>query len=249
MSAKNIAKVFIAIAVISVVALAVFLLVGIVTGEDSDTVALDVQPQDHGGAALARPNFIEVTTQFRIPQLDLRGYELCHFEVESWFLERINYHREAFGIHPYTVLPAAAITAIEHSIDMRDNNISGNAASDGRTHQERHHRWFGEGRTRVTSSSTRVRTFNGPVTREDVHAFVDDIRNGDNVEAFLLNPTYYYIGVGLAVQANGRGRLTITMASKEGMRAAHHARTAEGRIEYREAYLAYVRENRGWVAP
>ena len=30
-------------------------------------------------------NAIEVTVQFVIPPLDLRGYDLCHFEAQQWF--------------------------------------------------------------------------------------------------------------------------------------------------------------------
>jgi len=196
------------------------------------------------------PNSIEFLSHFLIPnQLDMRGYELCHFEVSGWFLERINYHRENFGVHGYTFYAPALVTSIEHSLDMRDNNFTANAASDGRTHQQRHDRWFGAGRTRVTSSSVRARNVDGPITREQVNVIVDGIATDQHAEAFLLNPTYYYIGIGFSITAAGRGMLSITMSTGEGQRTAHHARTVEQREQHRLAYLARVREQRGWVAP
>jgi len=189
---------------------------------------------------------IEVTTHFFIPPLDLRGYDLDHYEVEEWFLRRINYHRVNYGIHPYTIYAPASVTSIEHSLDMRENNFSGNNASDGRTHQQRHDRWLGQARTRVTSASTRSRRIDGPLTREQVNEIVDSIVAAETAEAFILNPTYYYIGIGFSIQRNGRGRLSITMVGKEGLRAAHRARTPEERDQHREEYLARVREERGW---
>ena len=193
------------------------------------------------------PNSLEYTTHFIIPELDLRGYDLDHFEVTLWFLDRINYHRENFGIHPYSFLTEAMITSLEHTLDMRNNNFVNNRASDGRTHQQRHDRWFGADRTRVTSSSVRGRQIHGPMTREQADAIVDGIMGDDTAEAFILNPTYYYIGIGFSVNAQGRGKLSITMSTGEGKRAAHHARTSEQRVEHRLEYLAEVRARRGWT--
>ena len=196
-----------------------------------------------------RPNSIEVTTQFYIPQLDLRGYPLNHFEFERWFLERLNFHREEYGLHPYAIYPAAAVTSIEHSLDMRNNNFSANTSSDGRTHQQRHDRWFGVGRTMVTSAHSSSHRITGQLTQEDVIRIVDTILARESTHSFLMNPTYYYIGIGFSIQAGGMGRLSITMATGHGERAAHHARTAAQREEHRQQYLERVRYERGWTPP
>ena len=192
-------------------------------------------------------NTIEITTHFYVPPLDLRGYEMNHFEVEQWFLVRINYHRENYGLHPYNLYPAAVVTSIEHSLDMRDNNIGTQASSDGRTHQERHHRWFGYARTKVTSSHVSSHTVSdGPLTHEGVVEIVDRILQNERTFSFIMNPTYYYIGIGFSIQANARGRLNITMATNYGERAAHRARTMSEREEHRLQYLEMVRRERGW---
>ena len=194
-------------------------------------------------------NTINLETHFRyfVPPLDLRGYDLNHFVVEQWFLERINYHRENYGIHPYELYPAAVVTSIEHSLDMRDNNIGTQASSDGRTHQERHHTWFGYDRTMVTSSHVSSHNVgDGPLTQDGVVEIVDNILQTESTFSFIMNPTYYYIGVGFSIQANGRGRLNIVMASKHGQRDAHRARTMAEREEHRLQYLEKVRRKRGW---
>ena len=190
---------------------------------------------------------LEVTRQFHIPALDLRGLPLDHFQVEQWFLERINYHREAYGIHPYELYLPATITSIEHSLDMRDNEFGEAAASDGRTHQERHDRWMGDDRTMVTSAHTSTHEVQGLITQESVNEIVDRIFERERSRSFLLNPTYYYIGIGFSVQTNGTGRLSITMATRAGERDAHRARTGEERVEHRENYLERVRAERGWT--
>ena len=193
-------------------------------------------------------NIVEITREFYIPPLDLRGYELDHFEVEQWFLERINYHREAYGLHPYELYLPATITSIEHSLDMRNNEFGGIEASDGRTHQQRHDRWFGVYRTKVTSAHASNHELEpGPLTREGVNEIVDRIVVRERTRDFLMNPTYYYIGIGFSVQADGRGRLSITMASQPDERAAHRARTPEEREIHRQEYLERVREERGWT--
>ena len=203
-------------------------------GQSRDFRSLYAQPRD--------------ANEFVIPPLDLRGYALEHQEMEQWFLQRLNYHRVNYGIHPYEIYRPAAVTSIEHSLDMRDNDFSRNVASDGRTHQERHHRWLGYHRTKVTSAhSSSHNVAAGPLTQEGVNAIVDRIINGENSRAFLLDPTYYYIGVGFSIAANGRGRLSITMATVDGRRAAHRARSVEERQIYREEYLARVRAERGWT--
>lgn len=191
-----------------------------------------------------RGNSIEVTVEWEIPLLDLRGYPLCHFEVEGWFLERINYHRENLGMHPYVLYAPAVVTSLEHSLDMRDNNFSGNVASDGRTHQQRHDRWFGVGRTKVTSAHSSSHTIEGAFTRERAHEIIDG--RSERSGTFMFNPTYYYIGIGFSIQENGRGRLSITYATQAGEREAHRARTPGERQEHMEAHLERVRYERGW---
>jgi len=193
-------------------------------------------------------NIIMVTTEFYIPQLDLRGYEMNHYQVQEWFLERINYHRASEGIHGYVFYTPAIVTSIEHSLDMRDNNFSRNVASDGRTHQERHHRWMGYARTRVTSAHSSSHTVSdGPLTQDCVIEIVDRVFDREESRDFLMNPTYYYIGIGFSIQANARGRLSVTMSTPEGQREAHRARTQAQRAEHREEYLQIVRERSGWV--
>jgi len=193
-------------------------------------------------------NIIMVTVPFYIPPLDLRGYELNHFEIQEWFLEHINYHRAAEGIHGYEFHTPAIVTSIEHSLDMRDNNFGRNAASDGRTHQQRHHRWIGYTRTRVTSAhSSSHEVSEGPLTSDCVAEIVDRIMNVERSRDFLLNPTYYYIGIAFSIQENAMGRLSVTMAGLEGERAAHHARSQAERAEHRERYLEMVRERTGWT--
>jgi len=181
---------------------------------------------------------------FEIPQLDLRGYEIDHFQIEQWFLERINYHREEYGIHPYELYTPAVVTSIEHSLDMRDNNFGRNAASDGRTHQQRHDRWLGVDRTKVTSAHSSTHTVEGYLTQQRVMEIVDNVINTEASRNFIMNPTYYYIGIGFSIQHDDRGRLSITMASQPDKREAHRARTPEEREEYRQAYLEMVRANR-----
>ncbi|MCL2373542.1 MAG: CAP domain-containing protein [Defluviitaleaceae bacterium] len=198
------------------------------------------------GTAMAQDNTIEVTVQFYIPQLDARDYELDFFEMEGWLLERINQRREQYGIHPYDTYNALRVTAIEHSLDMRDNNFSRNAASDGRTHQERHDRWLGVLRTKVTSSHSSSHWVEGPLTRARAHEIIDSILNNETTHEFIMNPTYHYLGIGFSIQQNGRGRLNITMASQPNERAAHRARTPAQREEHRQQTLESVREERGW---
>ena len=187
---------------------------------------------------------------FVIPPLDLRGYELDHFEMEQWFLQRINYHRENYGLHPYEIYVPARITSIEHSLDMRDNAFSNTASSDGRTHQQRHHRWFGYRRTKVTSAASSTHNVPaGPLDQSVVNVIVDRICGWENTGHFLRNPTYYYLGIGFSIDEDGQGRLNLTMVSQDNQRAAHHARTADERVAHRQAYLERVREERGWVEP
>lgn len=192
-------------------------------------------------------NTIIVTTPFYIPILDLREYQMDHFEVEQWFLERVNYHRDNYGVHPYTLYGPAVVTSIEHSLDMRTHRFSGNDASDGRTHRERHDVRFGHGRTLVTSTFSSSQQVEGKVTRDFVHYFVDRLFEDEARHEFLMNPTYYYIGFGFSVDARGLGFLCVTMASPHGERAAHHARTPEEREAHRLEYLERVRRERGWT--
>ena len=199
-----------------------------------------------GTVMASQDNTIEVTVQFYIPQLDLRGYELDFFEMEGWFLERINHHRELYGVHPYDTYNPLRVTSIEHSLDMRDNNFGRNVASDGRTHQERHDRWIGVLRTKVTSSHSSSHWVEGELTRESAFGIVDTILANETTFDFIMNPTYYYLGIGFSIQDNGRGRLNITMASQANERAAHRARTPEQREEHRQLALERIRRERGW---
>lgn len=200
-------------------------------------------------ARAADAPMVTAMMNFFVPQmqLDLRGYELCQFEMQEWFLERINEQREAYGLHPYELYTPAVLTSIEHSMDLRDNDMSGNRSSDGRTHQQRHDRWMGLDRTKVTSAhSSSHWVTEGEFTRADARNIANRILSNEGTFSFLMNPTYYYIGIGFSIQENGRGRLSITMATRDGERAAHRARTAAQRTAHREAYLQAVREARGW---
>ena len=181
----------------------------------------------------------------RIPPLDLRGYDLNFSKMQDWFFDRINYHRENYGIHSYSFYAPAIITSIEHSLDMRDNNFSSNISSDGRTHQQRHDRWFGINRTRVTSSHVSSHWIpNSEMNREIAYDIIDRIMENETTHNFIMNPTYYYIGIGFSIQENGRGRLNIIMASNEGERAAHLARTPAEREAHRIEYLERIRIER-----
>ena len=194
----------------------------------------------------ARTGFSETQISL-IPPLDLRGFPLDHFEVEQWFLERLNIHREAYGIHPYELNLAATLTSIEHSLDMREHSFIRNASSDGRPHQERHDKWLGVDRDVVTSTLVASHSFTGPVTREAIHEFVDSLFEREDRRSFILNPTYYYIGVGLSVNEEGTGRVTFTFTSAPGEREAHRSRTTEEIEAHRQEYLERVRRERGWM--
>ena len=184
-----------------------------------------------------------------IPTLDLRGFPLDHFEVEQWILERLNLHREEYGLHPYELNLAGTLTSIEHSLDMREHRFTRNAASDGRGHQERHDKWFGVDRDVVTSSLVASHSFQGPITRESIYDFVDSLFEREDRHYFIQNPTYYSIGIGFSVDEGGTGRLSLTFASAPGERAAHQARSYEERIPHRQEYLERVRRERGWTPP
>ena len=192
-------------------------------------------------------NIIMVSTPFYIPPLDLRGYQMDHFEVEQWFLERINYHRDNYGVHPYSTYAPATVTSIEHSLDMRTHRFSGNEAYDGRSHRERHDVRFGYGRTLVTSTFSSTHRVEGELTRDIVIDFVDLMLEDDARHHFLMDPTYHYIGFGFSIDEEGLGFLCVTMASPHGERAAHHARTPEEREAHRQETLERVRKERGWT--
>jgi len=103
-------------------------------------------------------------------------------------------------------------------------------------------------RTVVTSAhSSSHRISDGPLTRDCANEVVDRILGVEASRDFLLNPTYYFIGIGFSIQANGMGRLSITMTSQPGERAAHRARTQAERAEHRQQYLEMVREHNGWT--
>ena len=191
-----------------------------------------------------------VPMRLEVPALDMRGYPLAQSDIDQWFLERINYHRVNFGIHPFEIYLPSKAAAIEHSLEMTRYDFTDNRALDGRTHQERHDRWYGINRTRVTSSSVRtIRNIEGQLTREMVHGFVDKYYFGENddpYESFIMNPYYFYIGIGFSINERGVGRLCISWSSQPGYRADHRARGAEERVVFRQNYLEKVREERGW---
>jgi len=193
-------------------------------------------------------NTINITIPFHIPPLDLRGYEMNHFEVEQWFLNRINYHRVQYGLHAYMLYTPAIVISIEHSLDMRDNCFVAHSASDGRSHQQRHDRWMGVLRTRVTSSHVSSHMIDyGIFTQEYAMAIVDELLLNVWIHYFIMNPSYRYIGIGFSIQESGRGKLSITMASNEGERQAHWNRTTEERIAHRLSELERVRQEIGWI--
>jgi len=78
---------------------------------------------------------------------------------------------------------------------------------------------------------------------------IDRIMGRENTHNFLMNPTYYYIGIGFSIDENGRGRLCIAMATQDNQRIAHRARTVAEREAHRQAYLERVREERAWIEP
>lgn len=201
----------------------------------------------NAGEQVTETNTIEITVPFHIPPLDLREYDFNFFEIEQWFLDKINTERELYGVHPYAIYAPATVIAIEHSLDMRNNNFGRNAASDGRTHQQRHDRWMGVSRTKVTSSHSSSHWIEGELTPQRVHEIVDSILSNELTHYFIMNPTYYYIGIGFSIQSNGRGRLNLTMASLPNERASHRARTLEQRAEHRQSELERIRNERGWT--
>ena len=191
-----------------------------------------------------------VPMRLEVPALDKRGYPLAQADIDQWFLERINYHRVNFGVYPFEIYLPSKAAAIEHSLEMTRYGFTDNKAADGRTHQQRHDRWYGVNRTRVTSSSVRTfRDIEGPLTREMVHGFVDRYYFGENTDpytSFIMNPYYFYIGIGFSIDEWGDGRICISWSSKPGYRAAHRARGAEEREVFRRNYLEMIREERGW---
>jgi len=108
---------------------------------------------------------------------------------------------------------------------MRDNDFGRNAASDGRTHQQRHDRWMGVNRTRVTSSHSSSHWVEGELAQRHVQEIIDSILANELTHYFVMNPTYYYIGIGFGIQSNGRVRLSITMVSLPNERVYHRSRT------------------------
>jgi len=190
-------------------------------------------------------NYIEITTRYYVPPLDLRGLHLEHDELEEWFLSQINSRRKDYGIHPYELYVPAVVTSVEHSLDMRDNDFGSLKSSDGRTHQQRHDRWMGRNRTKVTSSHFSTHNVNGELTEERAHDIINTVLGNETSHSFLMNPTYYYIGIGFSIQACGTGRLSITMATVDGEWAAHRARTPEEREIHRQEYLERILADRG----
>ena len=195
-------------------------------------------------------NVEDVVLEFDIPELDLRGYPMDHYEMEQWFLDRLNYHRNNYGLHPYEIYHPTRAISIIHTLDMRENEFTGNESSDGLTHQERHEIWMGANRTRITSTLTATyHVPDGPLTQEVANGVVDHLFEREDRHSFIMNPTYYYIGIGFSIDENGTGRLCLTFASPPDQRANWHAMTPEEREIHLEEYLARVRAERGWTAP
>jgi hypothetical protein len=187
------------------------------------------------------------TEYFEIPSLDLRGYPMDYLEIEYWARERINYHRNNYGLHSYETYLPALVTSIAHSLDMRTNSFTRNQSSDGTEHQERHGRWMGLERTKVTSTLSASYDFSWePITQGSINSLIDHLFEREDRHAFIMNATYYYIGIGLSIEADGTGRLCLTFASKPDEREAHHARTPEEREIYQQEYLERVRAERDW---
>ena len=200
------------------------------------------------------PNYMEVLLgdellRLDIPELDLRGYPLNHFEVERWFLARLNYHRENYGLHPYEIYHPTRVISIEHSLDMRDNSFSANESSEGIPHQDRHEVWMGADRTKITSTLAASYVVpNGPLTQEVANDIVDHFFEREDRHAFIMNPTYYFIGIGFSIEENGTSRTCLTFASPPDRRAHWHALSPEEREIYVQEYLERVRAERGWTA-
>ena len=185
-----------------------------------------------------------------IPELDLRGYPLNHFEVERWFLARLNYHRENYGLHPYEIYHPTRAISIEHSLDMRDNSFSANESSEGVAHQDRHEVWMGADRTKITSTlSASYQVPNGPLTQEVANDIIDHLFEREDRHSFIMNPTYYFIGIGFSIEEDGMSRTCLTFASPPDRRAHWHALSPEEREVYVQEYLERVRAERGWTAP
>ena len=163
------------------------------------------------------PQVIEVETktgilQFDIPTLDLRENPVDHFQIEQWFLEELNYHREE-ALLPHFILDArATVTSIEHSIDMRDSRFLGEYASDGRTQEERLEYWFAD-EVRPREKSSVVFGYNIKYELEQYivrlivyHLFLDEEKT-----SLLLSPNYRYIGAATSVDEYGNGTVSITL--------------------------------------
>lgn len=192
----------------------------------------------------------DITKSFDIPELDLRGYPMDHFEVEQWFLTRLNYHRDNYGLHPYEIYNPARVISIRHSLDMREHSFSRITSSDGMHHQDRHALWMGDDRIKVTSALTAGHALpDGPVTQEIVNDYTDRLFEREDKHSFIMNPTYYFIGIGFSVEEDGMGRLSLTFASRPNERDAHRARTPEEREIHEQEYLERVRAERGWTPP
>ena len=201
------------------------------------------------------PSYVEVLLgdellRLDIPELDLRGYPLNHFEAERWFLARLNYHRENYGLHTYEIYHPARAISIEHSLDMRENSFSANESSEGVPHQDRHEVWMGADRTKITSTlSASYQVPNGPLAQEVANDIIDHLFEREDRHSFIMNPTYYFIGIGFSIEEDGMGRLCLTFASPPNRRAHWHALSPEEREIYVQEYLERVRAERGWTAP
>ena len=162
------------------------------------------------------PQVIDVETeagivQFDIPPLDLREYSVNHFQIEQWILERLNSHRENASLPHFFLNTQATATSIEHSIDMRDHRFLEVYASDGRTEQERYSRWFGSESTREKATVILYFTLEGEFDQHIVELITDHLFVDGERASTLLGPNYRYIGIGISVDKNGCGYLTITL--------------------------------------
>ena len=160
------------------------------------------------------PQVIEVETetgiiQFDIPTLDLRQHPVNHFDVEQWFLGRLNSHRASASLPLFQLDALATVASIEHSIYMRDHPTIDAFSFDSRTESERICSWIDNDRKKsvVVLAYTVLEELCFAIVEQIVdHLFVDAER-----ASFLQNPDYHYIGIGTSIDKDGVGTLSITL--------------------------------------
>ena len=160
------------------------------------------------------PQVIEVETRagtvhFDIPPLDLREFPVDHFQVEQWFLERLNYHRANAALSPFSLDAQATVASIEHSIDMRDHQFTGAYTSDGRTVEERLGIWISDEREKASIALGFY--VHDELCQDIVSQIVDHLFFDEERSFLLLSPHFRYIGVGTSLDKDGIGSLSITL--------------------------------------